>query len=230
MKQSMRKFFLFAVLLLNTTAGWGQLRIFTRSYMIQDFKSKPTKVVLDGTPEINAALRQEITILWAITPYEFCSPADYKKQKNNSDCYFLHTETDKGIIYLTIARGGKKGDDDALKRPVTLVSLPIGGENDGSGRASLYMPAFVSILQDYAEEALNSEYVAYKGLKASKLRIPPGYRVFKKPAEADKAFLDHFENGVSNIVISPDGNPKAKHRYELSVGTSDYRLYRYVKR
>ena len=36
-----------------------QKRIYTRSYMLQDFKSKTTKVVLGGDAALNASLRQD---------------------------------------------------------------------------------------------------------------------------------------------------------------------------
>ena len=230
MKRSFGKYFLLFILLLHSVSGWCQLRIYTRNFMIQDFKSKPTKVVLDGSPEFNAALRQEITSLWTITPYEFCTAADYKKQANSSDCYFLHTETGKGIVFLSLSRGGKKNDDDALKRPVTLAALPIRGEQDGSGRELTYMPAFISIIQDCAEAALNSECAAYRGLKAIKVRLPKHFTLYSDPAEADEAFVSQFTDAASLVVVSPDGRPGSKPRYEMAIGTSDYRLYRYAKR
>ncbi len=229
MKQSAGKYFLLFILLLHSFAGWGQLRIYTRSFMIQDLKSKPTKVVLNGSREFNSALRQEITSLWTITPFEFCTEAEYKKQMNNSDCYFLHTQTNKGIVFLSLDRGGKKNDDDALKRPVTLLSIPIYGEQDSSGRELIYMPAFISIIQDYAEAALNSECAAYRGLKSIKKRMPRYYTLYTDRAKADEAFASKYEDAASLLVISPDGKRIGKHRYEMIIGTSDYRLYHYAK-
>lgn len=230
MKQSIGKYLLLSILLLHSFSGWGQLRIYTRSYMLQDFKSKPTKVVLSGSPEFNSSLRQEITTLWTVTPYEFCSQTEYQKQKDSPDCYFLHTETSKGIVYLTLSRGGKKNADDAFKRPITMVSIPIAGEHDDSGREIIYMPAFISLIQDYSEAAINSEFVAYGGLKSIKAHKPKGLTVYSEPAKADEAFLSQFMDAASLVIISQDGNPKSKHRYELAIGTSDYRLYRYAKR
>ena len=229
MKRSFGKYLLVSLLLLQSVTGWSQLRIFTRSYMLQDFKSKPTKVVLGGSKDFNSALRQEITSLWTLTPYEFCTEKEYGKQKNNPDCYFLHPETEKGIVYLVLSRGGKKNDDDALKRPITIVSLPISGKDDSSGRELIYLPAFISIIQDYAEAAVASEFKAYGGLLAIKNRIPQEFAVYSAPAEADEAFRSQFTDAVSIVHITPDGNPKSKPRYELGIGTSDYRLYKYAK-
>jgi len=229
MKRSIGKYLLLFILLFQSVSGWGQLRIYTRQYLLQDFKSKPTKVVLSGSREFKAALRQEITSLWTITPFEFCSQAEYSKQKNSSDCYFLHTEVSKGIVYLTLSRGGQKNDNDALKRPVTLVSLPIAGEQDDSNRAVIYMPAFITLIQDYSEAAINSEFAAYSGIKFMSTKRPKNCTLYTDPEEADKAFKSQYVDAASLLVISPDGNPKGKPRYEMAFGTSDYRLYHYAK-
>ena len=229
MKQSIGKFFILSILLLNSLTGWAQLRIYTRNYMMQDLKSKPTKVVLNGSNAFNAALRQEITKLWTVTPFEFCTGNEYNKQKNSSDCYFLHTETSKGIVYLSLSRGGNKNDNEAIKRPITIIAMPIAGESDNSGRELIYMPAFISLLQDYVEAALNSEFVAYGSLGCIKSRAPKGVTVYTDPAQADEAFRSQYMDAASLVVISPDGNPKGKPRYELTIGTSDYLLYRYAK-
>lgn len=229
MKRSIGKYLLLFIFLLNSVSGWGQLRLYTRKYLIQDFMSKPTKVVLSGSREFRSSMRQEITALWTITPYEFCSQAEFNKQKDNSDCYFLHTEVNKGIVFLTLSRQGNKNDNDALKRPVTIIALPIYGEQDNSHRELIYMPAFISLIQDYAEAAFNSEIAAYRGLSAIRKRAPEGMVYYTDPAEADEAFISQYTNAASVVVVSPDGNPKSKPRYELSIGTSDYWLYRYAK-
>lgn len=229
MKRSFGKYLLVSILLLQSFCGWGQLRIYTRAYMMQDFRSKPTKVVLSGSQEFNSVLRREVTSLWTVSPFEFCSEGEYKKQKDNPDCYFLHPEIEKGIVFLTLSRGGKKNDDDALKRPITLVSLPISGESDNSGRELIYMPAFISIIQDYADIAVSSEFAAYRGLNAIKIRTPKEFAVYTVREEADEAFLSQFTDAVSVLTITPDGRPKSKPRYEVGIGSSDYRLYRYAK-
>lgn len=229
MKRFATKLLISAALLLLCLNGWSQKKLYTRSFMIQDFKSKTTKVVLSGSAELNASLRAEITSFWTITPYEFCSKAEYDKQRNSPDYYFLHPETNKGIVYLTLSRGGKEGDQDALKLPVTLVSLPISGENDNSGRERIYMPAFISLLQDFTESALQSEYVAYTGLRAICKRKPKTTTVITGADEADEAFISQFTDSAVELIISPDGNPKSKPRYHMVIDTSTYQLYSYAK-
>lgn len=229
MKQSIGKYLLLAFLLLIPLSGWAQKRIYTRSYQIQDFKSKTTKVVLGGSRTFNASLRQEVTTFWTASPYEFCTRDEYERQKNNPDCYFLHPEVSKGIIYLTLSRGGKANATDAQKLPITVISLPVAGDGDDSGRELTYMPAFISILQDYVEAAVNSEFVAYAGLGAICKRKPKGLKVYTGAEEAEEAFISQYTDSAAQILITPDGKPKSKPRYRLLVDTSSYTLYRYAK-
>ncbi|MBQ9462737.1 MAG: hypothetical protein IJU68_03675 [Bacteroidales bacterium] len=229
MKHFCKNLFLITAMLLVCTGALGQKRIYTKAYQIQDFKSKTTKIVLSGTPEFVASLRQEVTTLWTITPYEFCNQAEYDKNKENPDCYYLHPETIKGIVHLTLSRGGKENSSDALKLPVTLISFPICGENDESGRELIYMPAFISLIQDYADVAINSEISAYSGLRAIRTRPPKTMRIFTDPDEADEAFISQYTDSAAQLLITPDGNPNSKPRYKLVIGTSDYKLYGYGK-
>lgn len=229
MKQQIAKILLLFALLLLPLTGWSQKRIYTRSVQIQDFKSKTTKVVLGQSPEFDEALRAELTSLWSASPYEFCTRKDYEKQKNSSDCYFLHTETEKGIIYLTLSRGGKKDAGDALSLPVTVLSMPIAGANDTSGSCLTYLPAYIILVQDFVEKAVNSEYVAYTGLKAIREKKPKGVKVYTDPAEALEAFDSQYVDAAAQIVITPDGNPKSKPRFRMIIDTSSYALYHYGK-
>ena len=159
MKNVLGKFLLLAVLLSAALPSWGQKRIYTKGYKIQDFKSK------------------EVTSLWTISPYEFCTQAQYEKQKTSPDNYFLHVEAVKGFIYLTLSKGGKNEDKDALNKPFTIVSVPIAGDRDKSGRECIFMPAYISMIQDYTEAAMDSESVAYSGIRAIRKHRPGGTTV-----------------------------------------------------
>ena len=148
MKRSIGKYLLLFIFLLNSVSGWGQLRLYTRKYLIQDFMSKPTKVVLSGSREFRSSLRQEITALWTITPYEFCSQAEFNKQKDNSDCYFLHTEVNKGIVFLTLSRQGNK-NDNAL--------LGLLGKDSAAGQALL--KSFQDLTAPQVLARMDAEYL-----------------------------------------------------------------------
>ena len=224
MKKAFGKFLLVLVLVATALPSWGQKRIYTKGYKMQDFRSKTTKIVLDAGP-MGRSIRQEVTSLWTISPYEFCTPEQYEKQKTSPDYYFLHTETSRGIICLTLEKGGKPEDPNDLKKPFTVVSLPISGEQDQSGRVYIYMPAYISVIQDYTDAAINSETVAYTGVKAICRGVPRGVRVVKDPAEADKAFSEHTPETAVRVTVTPTGDPSDKPRYHLTFGTEDYRLY-----
>ena len=109
------------------------------------------------------------------------------------------------------------------------MSVPITGEKDATNRVSVYMPAFISMIQDYVEAAQNSEYVAYTGLKASCVKKPKGLQVFTNPDEADEAFIMQYPDAAAQVIITPDGDPKGKPRYKMLIGTGTYQLYSYGK-
>ena len=229
MKRPSGKILLLLAMLFLPLSIWGQKRIYTKSYRLQDFKSKTTKVVLSGSGPLYTSLRQEVTSLWTISPYEFCTNAQYEKQKTNPDICFLSIEKSRGIVFLTLSKGGRSDDSNALKRPMEIISIPIAGENDPSGQELIYMPAFISIIQDYTEAAMNSETAAYSGLKAIAHGVPRGVKVYSDPDEARRVFSGELPDSAVQIIISPDGSATSKPRHKLTFGTRDYSLYQYSK-
>lgn len=227
MKRPTGKILLVFVLLMIPLLSWGQKRIYTKSFRMQDIKSKTTKVVLSLAPEFDQALRENVTSLWTISPYEFCTREEFDKQKNNPDLCFLYPETKRGIIFLTLAKGGKKNDPNPLKRPLEVISVPVSGEMDTSGQVLLYMPVFLSIVQDYTEAAMESEPAAYSGIGAITHGTPNGITVYTDPAEAAEAFRNRRPASAVRIVISPDGSPNSKPHYKMTFSTADYRLFSY---
>lgn len=227
MKRPIGKIIFLLFLLLLPLTSWGQKRIYTKSYRMQDFKSKTTRVVLPGPPEFDQALRESITSLWTISPYEFCTKAQFEKQKSNPDLCFLYTETNRGIVYLTLAKGGKTNDTNPLKRPLEIISVPIAGERDSSGQELLYMPVFISIVQDYTDAAMESETAAYSGIGVITHGIPHGITIYTDPAEAAEAFRNRRPASAVRIIITPDGNPASKPRHKMTFSTVDYRLFAY---
>lgn len=227
MKRPIGKIIFLLFLLFLPLTSWGQKRIYTKSYRMQDFKSKTTRVVLPGPPEFDQALRESITSLWTISPYEFCTKAQFEKQKSNPDLCFLYTETNRGIVYLTLAKGGKTNDTNPLKRPLEIISVPIAGERDSSGQELLYMPVFISIVQDYTDAAMESETAAYSGIGVITHGIPHGITIYTDPAEAAEAFRNRRPASAVRIIITPDGNPASKPRHKMTFSTADYRLFAY---
>ena len=223
MKNAFAKILLVLALASIVLPAGAQKKIYTRSYRVQDFKSRTTKVVLGAVPALDATLREDVTSFWTSSAYEFCTPAEYEKLKTNPDCYFLRPQTDKGIVYLTLSKGGREKDADALKHPMTLVSVPVAG-TDSNG-SLVYMPAFITMVQDYAEAAMASERVAYLGLRAICKGKRAGTRLVKDPAEAAQAFAESRPATAISVEITPDGNPASRPRHRLVFSTDSFQLH-----
>ena len=204
-----------AALLLVSSPASAQKKLYTRGYRLQDFRSKTTKVVLDGSPSLKKALREDVTSFWTVSPYEFCTPAEYRAGKSGSDCYYLVPSTAKGIVWLSLI----KGPDESM----TVVSVPVAGADDPA--PLLYMPAYLSIIQDYTEAAMASEFKAYLGLGSSARWLPWGMKVIRDPDAAAEAFKDADPGAAVQVLITPDGNPKSRPRRKLVFGASGYELY-----
>lgn len=164
-----------ALLLLPTTADGQakQAKIQTRKVRLSDFTTKTTKVVLAGSEMFNNALQEEMARRWLVSPYEFCSIAEYESLKNKPDYYFLlpaSTKTKKelepGVVCLTLLKGGLEKDDDPEKVGFDVISIPCAAAESPSGREFVFLPAFLDIIQRFVSEAMTSDRVSYGGLAA----------------------------------------------------------------
>lgn len=154
-----------AALILPLSAS-GQAQIQTRKMRISDFTTKTTKVVLAGNDIFNISLQEEVSRRWIVSPFEFCSPEEYTRLKEDSGYYFLvpgkmldrKSGNEQGVNVLTLSKGGR--GEDAIE----LVSVPYGPSDASSGRELIYLPALLHIIQDFAVEAMSSDKVTVKGL------------------------------------------------------------------
>ena len=227
MKREFGKILFLMTLLLVPGLCQAQMKIYTKSYRIQDFRSRTTRIVLDGPTELTVPLREEVTSLWTVSPYEFCSAAEYEKLKTDPDSYFLRAVTSKGIISLELAKGGREGDSNTLKKPLSLVTVPIAGEN--SLGTLQYMAAWVSIVQDYIDSAIGSERVAYSGIGTIRAPRPAMLKIIRDPKEAAIAFRNADALTAVEITITPDGTTATRPRYRYIIGTDNYALYAFRK-
>jgi hypothetical protein len=125
---------------------------------------------MSGNDLLDGALRQEVVDLWTVSPFEFCSPAEYESLKKSDAWYFLLVtagqakgEEEPMVRFLTLEKGGaESGDNIALRTEV--ISLPLCPVEGGSGRELVFLPALVKGVQDFAVEAMNSEKTAYSGM------------------------------------------------------------------
>ena len=148
----------------------AQGKVTTRKHLFADFSDKITKVVMSGNEVMDGALRQEVVDLWTLSPFEFCSMAEYESLKKSDTYYFLLVtagrakgEEEPMVRFLTLEKGGAdKGDNVALRTEV--ISLPLCPVEGGSGRELVFLPALVKGVQDFTAEAMESEKVAYTGM------------------------------------------------------------------
>ena len=218
---------LLAIALLIPAGVSAQKKIYTRSYRLQDLNTCTTRIVLDGPDALVASMRDDVTSIWSISPYEFCSPEEYEQQKKNPSLYFLHPVTDKGIVYLEYCKGGDEKSTDPLNTPMSIISFPVCGEHDESSLS--YLPAFLSIIQDYAEAATNSEAAAYLGIETVKRSRPRGLKVCKQPDECMRAFIAGDPLLAVQVVITPDGSESGKPRHTIVFNAESFDLYSYKK-
>ena len=167
---NMKRLIAFTALLLVTASLFAQGKVTTRKHLFADFTDKITKVVMSGNDLLDGALRQEVVDLWTVSPFEFCSPAEYESLKKSDAWYFLLVtagqakgEEEPMVRFLTLEKGGaESGDNVALRTEV--ISLPLCPVEGGSGRELVFLPALVKGVQDFAVDAMNSEKTAYSGM------------------------------------------------------------------
>lgn len=181
----------------------GQARINTKRIRIADLTTHTVKVVLSGNDMTGSALKNEVSARWRISPYEFCDSEEYKSIKENTDYYFLllarsDEKKYRGILTLTLMKGGKYGAEDPEKRPVEVASLPFCSSEFPSGREVTFLPALLDIIQDYASKAVISDRAGYRGFKiyAKNVSRTGNMRIFfcedDIAPEIDAAFKDKY--------------------------------------
>ena len=166
----MKRLILFFTLLCVSAALFAQGKVTTRKHLFADFSDKITKVVMSGNEVLDGALRQEVVDLWTLSPFEFCSMAEYESLKKSDTYYFLLITAGQAkgeeapmVRFLTLEKGGAdKGDNIALRTEV--ISLPLCPVEGGSGREFVFLPALVKGVQDFTAQAMASEKVAYTGM------------------------------------------------------------------
>lgn len=156
---------LFAVL----TAA-AQATITTKKYKISDFSAKTLKVVLPGSDWMDALLREEVQNTWTLSPYEFCTVAEFDALHASDQYYFLmivsgrfRKEKTPGIDMLTVLKGG----DADIDRLLEVVSLPFGPDEDPSGRESTFLGPLLTIAQRRVEMAMESDLKGYLGIPST---------------------------------------------------------------
>lgn len=244
---------LLALFVLIPVRTSGQARLNTKKINIADFGARTTKVVLGGSGMTDTALKEAVSAGWRISPFEFCSGEEYLQLKDDPDQYFLLLARSdeakyRGILTLTLMKGGKYGTDDTTNRPVDIASLPFRASEFPSGREMVMLPALLDIIQDYASKALVSDKAGYKGFDIysrngrrdgrrilfSEGDVDPGMleiisstkEVFVvEEDEADQAMYEGAPDTMVSFVVAPFSPEKGSRCYKMVIDTRSHELY-----
>lgn len=250
---------LVAFAVLAPVALHGQAKVSTKKLKIADLATRTTKVVLGSGGMMDSALRDEVAARWRISPYEFCTVQEYNSLKEDPGYYFLLVARSdekkyRGLLTLTLMKGGKPKAEDPQKRPVDVASLPLCAADFPSGREVVFLPAMLDILQDYVARAMRSDGAGYSGfdIYARQVRrtgikriffseddlVPDMDAAFKEKyfdedmvimgeAEADKAFQDATYNTLVSYVVAPFDAENGSQCYKMLIDAGTHELMYY---
>ena len=237
-------------------------RVFTRKVRLSDFTTRTTKVVLGGTGILDAALRSEVTSRWHLSPYEFCTVAEYEALKGRADYYFLRLMSDApkgeagGVLFLSLIKGGKEKNPDSLDRTFEVVRIPITATEYSSGREFIYLGAFLEIMQEYVEDAMEADTKGYAGLSGYSTRIARGQRkrvwisgddmgfeltdaqrdrflgdnlVIAGEDIVDRVFRNGTRDALVSVVVCPVSARKGDWCYKMLISADTHQLYYYQR-
>ncbi len=166
----MKKFIVIALAVIMPFLAAAQAQIDTKKVKIGDFTQKVTKVVLTGNQFYDACLESEVSAKWHVSPYEFCSLAEFEKMKTDASYYFLITtkgqfkkEAEPGLTFLTLVKGGK-GSEKGIDEMLEIVAFPYASAEEPSGREVSFLPTILDIIQNYALDSMEKDINAYTGL------------------------------------------------------------------
>ena len=253
----MKKILLFFAFAIMTASAFAQAQIDTKKVKISDFTQKVTKVVLTGSALYDGVLQDEVAARWRISPYEYCTIDEFNSLKGSDKYYFLITtkgqfkkEAEPSLQFLTLVKGGSnasKGIDEMLE----IVSMPISSADDPSGREFVFLPVFLTIIQEYTLDSMDRDYSAYLGLsnytsnisKASEKNIvfsendiAPNVEIgdcasFNVTDEdsADEMIMNNAQNTLVSYVVAPAEPVNGSFCYKMLIDAQTYELYYYRK-
>ena len=253
----MKKILLFFAFAIMTASAFAQAQIDTKKVKISDFTQKVTKVVLTGSALYDGVLQDEVAARWRISPYEYCTIDEFNSLKGSDKYYFLITtkgqfkkEAEPSLQFLTLVKGGSnasKGIDEMLE----IVSMPISSADDPSGRELVFLPVFLTIIQEYTLDSMDRDYSAYLGLsnytsnisKASEKNIvfsendiAPNVEmadfasfVVTDEDSADEMIMNNAQNTLVSYVVAPAEPVNGSFCYKMLIDAQTYELYYYRK-
>jgi len=173
----MRHFTILVATLLLYSGMSGQNFISQTRKVFANFGTKTTKVVIPSTTLADLTLRDAVSRLWRISPYEFCTFEEYEKIKQDTSYFFLlradgmyKKELEPKIEYLTLVKGGPE-QKNGLYSSHNIINLPLQQSDDLLGENLSVIPAYVSIIQDHIYGIQQDITLAFKGTQSYSDRI-----------------------------------------------------------
>ena len=258
----MKRFLVLLASIIISFTAYAQAQITTKKVKISDFPEKTTKVVLTGNILFDAVLKEEIAARWRIAPYEFCTLQEFHELKGKENHYFLiptkgqfKTENEPGLQFLTLVKGGKDAEN-GINQMLEIVSLPIASAEDPSGRELIFLPAFITILQQYTLDSIANDLNAYIGLtnyskdlsstsamtilfaeedldakmnpEARAMYLKNGVEVTDMDT-ADRMLTTTAPNTVVSYVAAPTDAKNGSYCYKMLIDTQTHRLCYFKK-
>ena len=191
-------------------AAAGQAQINTKKVKISDLTQKVTKVVLNGNPFYDSALKDEISSRWRVSPYEFCTLEDFEKLKSSDQYYFLmltegqfKKEKEPGIQFFTFVKGGSEASK-GIEEMLEVVTVPFASAEDPSGRELVYLPALIDIIQDYAVQSMEKDLTSLGGLAnySSNLNKTRNMDIILAEEDLSKEVLETVEESCNSKGVT----------------------------
>lgn len=230
----------------------AQAKIYTKKMKVADFTEKTLKVVLSGNEIVDAAFKSDVVNHWKLSPYEFCTLADFNKLKEDPNYYFMFIAgKNDGLDHLEVVKG-TAGVGDALEKMLSVVSLPIRASGDRGVRYMSYMQAYLDFFQTFIADAMVNDIIGYSGLSRKAINAKAAKGAAFRLADCDMAEVIDGELkvmlGENNIYVVPEDEVtdmmlssaaktivsysirpitavKNKYCYTLLIGADDHKLY-----
>lgn len=226
-KKVLKTYLLCLLLTAGSLICAAQGKIYTRKVLLSDFTSTTLKVVADPTSLISSVMQTELASCWRISPYEFCTPKDYDKLQGDNGYYFLNLVEDEGVCFIRLSKGGWENDPNTLKRPFEVIRVPVASATDPNGRELLFMDAFLDIIQDFVEQAMQSDRVAYAGLETCNGKRLTGKRVYVNSELVEEHYSEGTPDALVGISIVPSTLGLKSRCYKMLIDAQTHELFYY---
>lgn len=204
----MKKFLVLIVSVLIPFFASAQAQINTKKMKIADFPQKVTKVVLPGNTFYDSAFQEDFVNRWRVSPYEFCTLAEFESLKGNSQYYFIlltqgqfRKESEPGIQFLTLVKGGPEAAE-GIDNMLEVATVPFAAADSPNGREITYLPALLDIIQNYAMGSIEKDFYALGGLSNFATNI-------SRSSEMDIVFAEQdLSSEISEELINEEFDSK----------------------